>query len=141
MKMLLDAGLLHGDCLTVTGQTMAENLARRGSLPARAGRSFGRFDDSDQEGQPPRRSCTAISRPKAPWRRSPARKGCVSPARARVFDGEEQALQAILDGTIVKPGDVVVIRYEGPRGGPGMREMLSPTSAIMGKGLGDKVAL
>ena len=68
------------------------------------------------------------------------KEGLVFTGRARVFDGEEATLQAILDGT-VKAGDVLVIRYEGPRGGPGMREMLSPTAAIMGKGLGDKVAL
>ena len=69
-----------------------------------------------------------------------ARRGSVSAGSARVFDSEERALQAILDGTVVA-GDVVVIRYEGPKGGPGMREMLSPTSAIAGEGLGDKVAL
>ena len=68
------------------------------------------------------------------------KEGLAFKGRARVFDGEEATLQAILDGTVVA-GDVLVIRYEGPRGGPGMREMLSPTAAIMGKGLGDKVAL
>jgi len=68
------------------------------------------------------------------------KEGLVFTGRARVFDGEEATLQAILDGTVVA-GDVLVVRYEGPRGGPGMREMLSPTAAIMGKGLGDKVAL
>ena len=85
-------------------------------------------------------SCTATSRPRAPWPRSPARRACASQGRARVFDGEERATQAILDGR-VRAGDVVVIRNEGPQGGPGMREMLSPTGAIMGRGLGDKVAL
>jgi len=68
------------------------------------------------------------------------KEGLSFEGRARVFDGEEATLQAILDGTVVA-GDVLVVRYEGPRGGPGMREMLSPTAAIMGKGLGDKVAL
>jgi len=68
------------------------------------------------------------------------KEGLKFTGRARVFDGEEATLQAILDGT-VRAGDVLVVRYEGPRGGPGMREMLSPTAAIMGKGLGDKVAL
>ena len=68
------------------------------------------------------------------------KEGLSFEGRARVFDSEEATLQAILDGTVVA-GDVVVVRYEGPRGGPGMREMLSPTAAIMGKGLGDKVAL
>jgi dihydroxy-acid dehydratase len=68
------------------------------------------------------------------------KEGLKFTGRARVFDGEEATLQAVLDGT-VEAGDVLVVRYEGPRGGPGMREMLSPTAAIMGKGLGDKVAL
>jgi len=68
------------------------------------------------------------------------KEGLKFTGRARVFEGEEAALQAILDGTVLA-GDVVIVRYEGPRGGPGMREMLSPTAAIMGKGLGDKVAL
>ena len=98
------------------------------------------LDEPDQEGEPSRRAVRQSRARKARWRRSPARKGSVFTGRARVFDGEEATLQAILDGTVVA-GDVVVIRYEGPRGGPGMREMLSPTTAIMGKGLGDKVAL
>ncbi len=77
---------------------------------------------------------------RARWRRSRARKVWQFRGQARVFDGEERATQAILDGK-VRAGDVIVIRHEGPRGGPGMREMLSPTGAIMGRGLGDKVAL
>ncbi len=85
-------------------------------------------------------SCTATSRRKAPLQKLPGRRVCSSPGRARVFDSEEDSLEGILGGK-VKAGDVVVIRYEGPKGGPGMREMLSPTGAIIGKGLGSEVAL
>ena len=78
--------------------------------------------------------------PRARWPRSPARKACTFSGPARIFDGEEAATAAILGGK-VRAGDVIVIRYEGPKGGPGMREMLSPTGALTGRGLGDKVAL
>jgi dihydroxy-acid dehydratase len=138
MKRMLDAGLLHGDCLTVTGRTLAQNLAAVADYPA------------DQD----------IVRPlSAPLKKDShlvvlygnvAAEGAVAKitgkeglrftGRARVFDGEERATAAILSGK-VRAGDVVVIRYEGPKGGPGMREMLSPTGAITGRGLGDKVAL
>ncbi len=92
---------------------------------------------SVQGRQPPRRSSTAISRPKARSRRSPARRARASPAARASFDCEEEALRAILDG-VVAAGDVLVIRYEGPKGGPGMREMLSPTGAIIGRGSATK---
>jgi dihydroxy-acid dehydratase len=138
MKMLLDAGLLHGDCLTVTGETMAETL--KNVPPYLKGQTIIRplsdpikkdshlvvlYGNLASEG--------AVAK-------ITGKEGMRFTGTARVFNSEEAALERILDGTI-KKGDVVVIRYEGPRGGPGMREMLSPTSAIMGKGLGKDVAL
>jgi len=138
MRQLLDAGLLHGDCLTVTGATVADNLQKVGMYLA--GQTIIRplsdplkkdshlvvmYGNVAQEG--------AVAK-------ITGKEGLQFRGRARVFDGEERATQAILAGKI-RAGDVVVIRYEGPRGGPGMREMLSPTGAIMGRGLGDKVAL
>ena len=138
MRTLLDAGLLHGDCLTVTGRTLAENLAdvepypegqtivRPLSDPIKADSHLAvLYGNLAAEG-----SVAKIS----------GKEGTEFRGPARVFDSEEEALRAILDG-VVQAGDVVVIRYEGPKGGPGMREMLSPTGAIIGKGLGDKVAL
>ena len=138
MKTLLDRGLLHGDCLTVTGRTLAENLADVPPYP---------------EGQTVIRSFDNPIKPEGHlvvFYGNLARAGAVGKitgkeglrftGKARVFDSEERALERILDGTVVG-GDVIVIRYEGPRGGPGMREMLSPTSAIMGRGLGKEVAL
>jgi len=138
MKALLDEGLLHGDCMTVTGRTLAENL--RGVGPYRAGQDIVRpFSDPIKKD-----SHLVVLRgnvaPEGAVAKITGKEGLSFTGRARVFDGEERALQAILDG-VVKAGDVVVIRYEGPKGGPGMREMLAPTSAIMGRGLGDKVAL
>jgi dihydroxy-acid dehydratase len=138
MKMLLDAGLLHGDCLTVTGRTMAENLADVAPYPV------------DQDivrplDQPIKKESHLVVlygnlAPDGAVAKITGKEGTAFTGNARVFGSEEESLQAILDGTVVA-GDVVVIRYEGPQGGPGMREMLSPTSAIMGKGLGDQVAL
>jgi dihydroxy-acid dehydratase len=130
MKTLLDAGLLHGDCLTVTGQTMAETL--KAVPPYPDGQTIIHSLD-----QPIKKDSHLVI-----LYGNLAPEGAVAKitGKARVYNSEEQALAAILDGTIVK-GDVVVIRFEGPRGGPGMREMLSPTSAIMGKGLGKDVAL
>ncbi|MCC5794180.1 MAG: dihydroxy-acid dehydratase [Chromatiales bacterium] len=138
MKMLLDEGLLHGQCLTVSGRTLAENLADVSPYPEdqQIVRSFANPVKADSHlvilygNLAPEGAVAKIS----------GKEGLRFTGRARVFGSEEQALAAILDGGIVA-GDVVVIRYEGPRGGPGMREMLSPTSAIMGKGLGDSVAL
>src|SRR5438094_3927690 len=138
MKTLLDAGLLHGDCLTVTGETMAETLCNVQSYP---------------EGQTIIRPLTDPIKkdshlvilygnlaPEGAVAKITGKEGLRFTGKARVFNSEEQALEKIRDGTIVK-GDVVVIRFEGPKGGPGMREMLSPTSAIMGQGLGRDVAL
>ena len=138
MKSLLDAGFLHGDCLTVTGKTLRQNLARVKPYP-----------DEQDIVRPLTRPIKAESHlvilygnlaPEGAVAKISGKEGLQFTGRARVFEGEEAALQAILDGTVLA-GDVVVVRYEGPRGGPGMREMLSPTAAIMGKGLGDKVAL
>ena len=131
MKTLLDNGLLHGDCLTVTGQTMAQTL--KGVKPyLQEPDHHPPARQSDQRRTAISSSSTATSRPKARSRKSPARKDCAFTGKAIVFEGEEKALKAILKGT-VKTGHVIVVRSEGPKGGPGMREMLSPTSAIMGR--------
>jgi dihydroxy-acid dehydratase len=138
MKMLLAEGLLHGGCLTVSGKTLAQNLAKVRPYP---------------KGQ---EIIRPLKNPLKPTSHIVILRGNIAPGgavakisgkegekftgRARVFDSEEKALEAILAGKI-KKGDVIVIRYEGPRGGPGMREMLSPTSAVMGCGLGKDVAL
>ncbi|MGD1172340.1 dihydroxy-acid dehydratase [Mycobacterium seoulense] len=138
MKALLDAGLLHGDCLTVTGQTVAENLAA--------------IDPPDPDGKVLR----ALDNPIHPTGGITILRGSLAPegavvksagfdsqvfeGTARVFDGERAALDALEDGTITT-GDAVVIRYEGPKGGPGMREMLAITGAIKGAGLGKDVLL
>ena len=138
MKRLLDRGLLHGDCLTVTGKTMAENL--RGVRDYPADQTIIRSFDAPIK----KDSHLVVMRgnvaPDGAVAKISGKEGLSFEGRARVFDGEEAATRAILGGK-VKAGDVVVIRYEGPVGGPGMREMLSPTGAIMGRGLGDKVAL
>jgi dihydroxy-acid dehydratase len=138
MKMLLEKGLLHGDPQTVTGHTMAETLAEVKPYPE--GQQIIRSFDN------PIKSSSHI----VILRGNLAEEGAVAKitgkegthftGRAMVFNSEESALQAILNGK-VKKGHVIVIRYEGPKGGPGMREMLSPTSAIIGKGLGKDVAL
>ena len=138
MKRLLAAGLLHGECLTVTGRTMAENLAAAPDYPA--GQEIVR-----PVNRPFKKNSHLVVlygnlAPEGAVAKITGKEGMSFSGRARVFDGEDRATQAILAGK-VKAGDVVVIRYEGPRGGPGMREMLSPTGAIMGLGLGDKVAL
>jgi dihydroxy-acid dehydratase len=138
MKTLLDAGLLHGDCLTVTGRTMAENLA--GVKPYPAGQEIIRPLSDPIKKDSHLVILYGNLAPEGAVAKITGKEGVRFEGRARVYDSEEQALKKILDGTVVK-GDVVVIRYEGPRGGPGMREMLSPTSAIMGKGLGREVAL
>ncbi len=138
MKALLDEGLLHGDVMTVTGATMAENLANVEPYPV-GQEIIQPFD------QPIKRDSHLVVlrgnlAPDGAVAKISGKEGLQFSGRARVFGAEEAALQAILDGDIVA-GDVVVIRYEGPVGGPGMREMLSPTGAIMGRGLGDQVAL
>jgi dihydroxy-acid dehydratase len=138
MKTLLNAGLLHGDCLTVTGATLADNL-----------RDVGDYPPAQKIVRPLRDPIKKDSHlvvlygnlaPEGAVAKVTGKEGLSFKGSARVFNSEEDALQGILGGQ-VKAGDVVVIRYEGPKGGPGMREMLSPTSAIMGKGLGGDVAL
>ncbi|NOQ88904.1 MAG: dihydroxy-acid dehydratase [Gammaproteobacteria bacterium] len=138
MKMLLDAGLLHGDCMTVTGKTMAENLAEVHPYPAGQDIIHALNDPIKKDshlvilyGNIATTGAVA---------KITGKEGLTFTGNARVFESEEAALAAILDDTVVKD-DVIVIRNEGPVGGPGMREMLSPTGAIMGKGLGKDVAL
>jgi dihydroxy-acid dehydratase len=138
MSSLLEAGLLHGDCLTVTGETLATNL--RGVAPYPAGQKIVRPIT-----EPIKKTSHLVIlygnlAPQGAVAKITGKEGLRFVGRARVFDSEEAAQQGILDDR-VQAGDVVVIRYEGPKGGPGMREMLSPTSAIMGKGLGSEVAL
>ncbi|MGB8353141.1 MAG: dihydroxy-acid dehydratase [Chthoniobacteraceae bacterium] len=138
MKMLLEAGLLHGDALTVTGKTLKENLKLVKPYPK--GQQIVRpVSDPIKKD-----SHLVILRGNLASGGAVAKisgkEGLKFTGIARVFEAEEFAMAAILDGT-VKKGDVIVIRYEGPEGGPGMREMLSPTSAVMGKGLGKDVAL
>jgi len=139
MKLLLAAGLLHGDCPTITGKTVAENLA---ALP-----------DAPPAGQDVIRP---VSRPLYPHGHLAILKGNLAPegavakitglkhpaitGPARVFEDEQSALEAILARRI-QPGDVMVLRYLGPKGGPGMPEMLAPTSALVGQGLGESVGL
>ncbi|HMK15111.1 MAG TPA: dihydroxy-acid dehydratase, partial [Burkholderiales bacterium] len=139
MKMLLNHGLIHGDCLTITGKTVAENLKDVPDSPAKNQDVIRQWDNplyphghlAILKGNLATEGCVA---------KITGLKNPVITGPARVFESEEAALQAIL-GDKIKPGDVLVIRYEGPKGGPGMREMLAPTSAIIGKGLGDKVGL
>ena len=138
MRTLLDAGLLHGHCLTVTGKTVADNLADTQPYP------------KDQViihplDKPIKSESHLVVfygnlAPTGGVGKISGKEGERFSGTARVFEGEEAALAAILDGTVVS-GDVIVIRGEGPKGGPGMREMLSPTSAVMGRGLGKEVAL
>jgi len=137
MKILLEAGLLHGDCLTVTGKTMAENLADVKPYPVEQDiiRSLDNAIKEDSHlvvlhGNLASEGAVA---------KITGKEGLGFTGTARVFNSEEESMTSIIDGSI-KEGDVLVIRYEGPKGGPGMREMLAPTSAIMGRGLGDKVA-
>jgi dihydroxy-acid dehydratase len=138
LAMLLERGLLHGDCLTVTGATLAENLAGAARYPA--GQDVVRgFDDPIKPDSHLVVLYGNLS-PTGAVAKISGKEGLSFSGRARVFESEETCLQAILDGGIA-PGSVIVVRYEGPKGGPGMREMLSPTAAIMGRGLGDSVAL
>jgi dihydroxy-acid dehydratase len=138
MKMLLDAGLMHGDVMTVTGKTMAENLKNAPKYPEgqEVVRPFSNPIKKDSHlvvlygNLAPTGAVAKIS----------GKEGLQFTGRARVYNSEELAMEAILAGAI-KKGDVIVIRYEGPKGGPGMREMLGPTGAIMGRGLGKDVAL
>ncbi len=139
MRTLLDAGLLHGDCLTVTGKTVAENLESVPPLPG--GQDI--FASPDHPYAPPGRHISILRgnlAPEGAVLKLSGKELSRHAGPARVFDREEDALDAILGGKIRK-GDVIVIRYEGPKGGPGMREMLSPSAALMGAGLGKDVAL
>lgn len=138
MKRLLDAGMLHGDCMTVTGKTMAENLAEVSDYPA--GQDIILPFDKPIKKDSHLVVLTGNLAPEGAVSKITGKEGLSFTGTAKVFDSEEDSFAAIIDGVVVA-GDVVVVRYEGPRGGPGMREMLSPTSAIMGKGLGDDVAL
>ncbi len=138
MRMLLDAGLLHGGCLTVTGRTLAEDLAETGLYLA--GQDIVRPLSDPLKKDSHLVVLYGNVAPEGAVAKITGKEGLTFRGRARVFDGEERATRAILDGA-VKPGDVVVIRYEGPKGGPGMREMLSPTGALMGRGLGASAAL
>ena len=139
MKQLLDRGLLHSDCMTVTGKTVAENLVEVPAQPpinqdvilpidkplSKEGHLVILKGNLSPEGSVAKVSGIAIKKMEGP---------------ARVFDSEEECLDAIINDKI-REGDILVVRYEGPKGGPGMREMLAPTSAICGKGLGEKVGL
>jgi dihydroxy-acid dehydratase len=139
LKMLLDMGLLHGDCLTITGRTMAEELANVPNTP-RADQDVIRQKDNPMYEQ----GHLAILKGNL------ATEGCVAKITglknpvltgpAKVFNSEPECMEAIMANQI-NHGDVLVLRYEGPKGGPGMREMLAPTSAIIGKGMGETVAL
>jgi dihydroxy-acid dehydratase len=139
MKMLLDAGLLHGECMTVTGRTMRENLEKL-AKPYPAGQQIIRpVSDPIKKDSHLRILYGNLSEGGAVAKIS-GKEGMTFTGKARVFDSEDQGMKAILAEEIQK-GDVIVIRMEGPKGGPGMREMLGPTSAIMGLGLGKDVAL
>jgi dihydroxy-acid dehydratase len=138
MKTLLGAGLLHGECVTVTGATLRDNL--RDVQPYPADQLIVRPLDNPMKKNSHLVVLYGNLAPEGAVAKITGKEGMGFKGRARVFDSEEAALQGILDGK-VRAGDVVVIRYEGPKGGPGMREMLSPTGAIVGKGLGADVAL
>jgi dihydroxy-acid dehydratase len=139
MRLLLDAGLLHGECLTITGQTIAEMLRDIPSVPP-----------TNQEIILPISKALYAQGHLAILKGNLSPEGCVAKITglknpvitgpARVFDSEDAAMEAIMAQKI-KHGDVMIIRYEGPRGGPGMREMLAPTSALVGQGLGETVGL
>jgi dihydroxy-acid dehydratase len=139
LRLLLDAGLLHGECMTITGRTIAEELRDVPSAPR-----------ADQKVIFPLERALYRQGHLAILKGNLSPEGCVAKITglknpvitgpARVFESEDEAMAAILADRI-KPGDVLVIRYEGPKGGPGMREMLSPTSALIGKGLGESVGL
>jgi dihydroxy-acid dehydratase len=138
MKMLLEAGYLHGDCITVTGKTVAENLA---ALPGlKAGQEIIRPFEHPIKPTGHIQILYGNLAAEGAVAKITGKEGELFEGPARVFNGEDEA-NAAIGAKSIKPGEVVVIRYCGPRGGPGMPEMLKPTSALMGEGLGDKVAL
>ena len=138
MKQLLKEGYLHGNCLTVTGQTLAENLKNIPDYPQ--GQKVIRPTSNPIKSEGHLVVCYGNLSPQGSVAKISGKEGLSFSGTAKVFESEEDALKSILEGKIIK-GDVIVIRYEGPKGGPGMREMLSPTSAVMGRGLGTDVAL
>jgi dihydroxy-acid dehydratase len=138
MKMLLDKGLLHGDCVTVTGRTVAENLGGVGPYPA--GQDVVRPFSDPVKADSHLRILYGNLAPGGAVAKITGKEGLQFSGKAIVFESEETALAGVL-GDKVKAGHVIVIRNEGPVGGPGMREMLAPTSAVMAKGLGKEVAL
>ena len=136
MKMMLEKGILNGDCITVTGKTLGENLEN--VKPYKNNDIIRAFSNPIKENSHLRILYGNLAKDGAVAKIT-GKEGTSFTGSARVFNSEEEGVEAILSKNI-KAGDVVVIRYEGPKGGPGMREMLKPTSAIMGQGLGDKVA-
>jgi dihydroxy-acid dehydratase len=138
LKFLLAEGLIEGDCLTVTGQTMAENLADVPELSE--GQEIVRSTSDPIKSTGHLQILRGNLAPEGAVAKITGKQGLVFSGTARVFDSEEEMLEALEENRIDR-GDVVIIRYEGPKGGPGMPEMLTPTSAIMGAGLGDHVAL
>ena len=139
MKVLLKAGLLHGDCMTITGKTVAENLKDIPDAP-RADQDVIRPIDKPMYAEGHLAILKGNLSPEGAVAKITGLKNPVITGPARVFDDEQSALQAILDGKI-KAGDVMVLRYLGPKGGPGMPEMLAPTGALIGAGLGESVGL
>jgi dihydroxy-acid dehydratase len=138
MKMLLDAGMLHGNCITATGKTLAENL--KDVKPYANDQEIIMSLDNPIKKDSHLRILRGNLALDGAVAKITGKEGLKFQGIAKTFACEEDALQAVLKDKIVE-GDVIVIRYEGPKGGPGMREMLAPTSAVMGKGLGGKVAL
>ncbi len=138
MKILLDHGLLHGDCMTVTGKTLAENL--KNVKPYPKGQEVILPFDKPKKKDGHLVILYGNLAVQGAVAKISGNEGTHFTGTAKCFNSEEEALKRILDGTI-KKGHVIVIRYEGPKGGPGMREMLAPTAAVMGKGLGKDVAL
>ena len=139
MKVLLKAGLLHGDCITITGKTVAENLKDIPEVP-RTDQDVIRAIDKPMYQQGHLAILKGNLSPEGAVAKITGLKNPVMTGPARVFDDEQSALAAIMS-TKIKPGDVMVLRYLGPRGGPGMPEMLAPTSALIGQGLGETVGL
>tara|TARA_Y100000746_G_scaffold182038_1_gene160114 strand:- start:163 stop:1452 length:1290 start_codon:yes stop_codon:yes gene_type:complete len=137
MRKMLEKELLHGDQMTVTGKTLEENLSDSKNYPEDQ-KIIKEFDDPIKKDSHLRVLYGNLA-PEGAVAKISGKEGLKFEGKARVFDSEETAMEGIMKGKI-NEGDVLIIRYEGPKGGPGMREMLGPTSAIMGKGLGDKVA-